>query len=322
MTDRKRKPRVYIVTPVFNTAEFLSECIESVLAQTFTEFEYLIVDNASTDDSLAIARSYQQKDERIRVVASTDHLPQMPNYNRALRQIDTTFDYCKVVQADDVIYDNCLDEMVSLAETDSRISIVGAYTILENRVFLDGLDFRERNLDGKDVCRRYFFGGNYIFGSPTTCLYRMDQVSRMEKFYAENSPFADADAAFRILRDERFGFVHQVLSVARIYPESITVGWSGYGSDVTTQRVMVEKYGPKILSDKEYRVIGNKLRWRHRIALGRGALKLLGKPFFDFQRQALESAGMRFTAWDIFLGIWMALILGIIDIGSIIRRRR
>jgi len=319
--DQKRKPRVYVVTPVYNTEEFLSECIESVLAQTFADFEYLIVDNASTDDSLAIARSYQEKDERIRVVACTDHLPQMPNYNRALRHIDTKFDYCKVMQADDVIYENCLNEMVAIAETDPRIAIVGAYTVLQNRVFLDGLDFRERNLDGKDVCKRYFFGGNYILGSPTTCLYRMNQISQLENFYAENSPFADADAAFRILLDGRFGFVHQVLSVSREYPESITASWDGYGSDVTLQRVMVEKYGSEVLSDKECRAIGNRLRWRHRRAVGKGVLKLLGKSFFDFQRQALESAGIRLTAWDIFLGVWMALILGVIDIGSIIRRR-
>lgn len=318
---QERKPRVQIVTPVFNTAEFLSECIESVLAQTFTEFKYLIVDNASTDDSLTIARSYQQKDERIRVIACTDHFPQIPNYNRALRQVDTSFEYCKVVSADDILYKNCLDEMVALAETDPRIAIVGSYTILQNRVFLDGLDYRERNLDGKDLCKRYFFGGNYIFGSPSTCLYRMNQVSRMEKFYVESSPFSDADAACRILMDERFGFVHQVLSVARQDPESITAGWDGYGSEVATRRVMVEKYGPKIFSDEEFRAIRNRLRRLHRCAVGKGTLKLLGNRFFDFHRQALESAGMRLTAWDIFLGTWMALFLGIMEIGSIVGRR-
>jgi glycosyltransferase involved in cell wall biosynthesis len=319
--SNKRKPRVYIVTPVYNTAEFLSECIESVLAQTFTDFEYLIVDNASTDDTLAIAKSYEQKDERIRVMPCSDHLPQTPNYNRALRQIDTSFDYCKVLCADDVIQKNCLDEMVSLAETDPRIAIVGSYTILQNRVFLDGLDYRETNLDGKSLCRRYLLGGKYIFGSPSTCLYRMNQVSGVEKFYPENSPFSDADKAFQILLEERFGFVHQVLSMARVDPESITGGWKGYGSDVTTRRIMLEKYGPKILSDAELRALRTRLRWLHRAAVGKGTLKLLGKKFFDFHRQALESAGMRLTARDIFLGTWMAAILGIMDSGAIIRRR-
>ena len=54
----KHEPRVSVVTPFYNTAEYLAECIESVLAQTYTNFEYILVNNKSTDGSREIAERY------------------------------------------------------------------------------------------------------------------------------------------------------------------------------------------------------------------------------------------------------------------------
>ena len=55
-------PLVSIVTPVYNGEAYLEECIESVLAQTYTHWEYIIVNNCSTDNTLDIARRYESKD--------------------------------------------------------------------------------------------------------------------------------------------------------------------------------------------------------------------------------------------------------------------
>ena len=63
----RNEPLVSVVTPVYNGADFLEECIESVLKQTYGNFEYLIVNNCSKDRTLDIALSYAQKDSRIRV---------------------------------------------------------------------------------------------------------------------------------------------------------------------------------------------------------------------------------------------------------------
>ena len=63
----KPQPLVSVVTPVFNGGKFLGECIDSVLAQTYTNWEYVIVDNCSTDATLEIAQRYAAADPRIRV---------------------------------------------------------------------------------------------------------------------------------------------------------------------------------------------------------------------------------------------------------------
>ena len=131
---RSADPLVSVVTPVYNTAEYLADCIRSVLSQSYQTWEYVIVNNASTDGSLEIAESFAALDSRIRVVSTEHLLPQAVNHNFALRQISPASRYCKMVLADDWIYPNCLEEMVALAETDPEIAIVGAYRAAEERV--------------------------------------------------------------------------------------------------------------------------------------------------------------------------------------------
>ena len=58
---------VSIVVPVYNTAEYLPACLDSILAQTFTDFELLLVDDGSTDNSLQVCETYASRDARIRI---------------------------------------------------------------------------------------------------------------------------------------------------------------------------------------------------------------------------------------------------------------
>jgi len=66
--SRDEQPLVSVVTPVYNGADYIAECIESVLKQTYENWEYVIVDNRSTDDTLEIARGYEAREPRIRIV--------------------------------------------------------------------------------------------------------------------------------------------------------------------------------------------------------------------------------------------------------------
>ena len=66
--------RVSIITPMFNAEPFLVECIESVLAQTYTNWEMVIVDDMSTDGSFSVAESYARRDVRIQVVRQSANI--------------------------------------------------------------------------------------------------------------------------------------------------------------------------------------------------------------------------------------------------------
>ena len=106
--DSAAPPLVSMVTPVYNNEEYLVECIESVLAQTYQNWDYTIVNNCSTDKTGEIARRYAAKDPRIKVYDSQQFLRAVPNHNLALRQISARSKYCKIVFADDWIFPRCL----------------------------------------------------------------------------------------------------------------------------------------------------------------------------------------------------------------------
>ena len=111
MTAPGGSPLVSVVTPVFNGEAGLDECIESVLGQTYKNFEYVIVNNRSTDRTLEIAKCYAEKDPRIRIHDNDTFVEAVENHEIALRQISPESRYCKVVQADDWIFPECLERM-------------------------------------------------------------------------------------------------------------------------------------------------------------------------------------------------------------------
>ena len=79
------KPLVSVVTPVYNGAAYLRECIESVLRQTYSNWEYIIVNNCSTDATQEIVEEYAKKDSRIRVHNNDVFLAIIANHNKAFR---------------------------------------------------------------------------------------------------------------------------------------------------------------------------------------------------------------------------------------------
>src|SRR5690349_14046949 len=116
-------PLLSVVTPADNGELFLRECIESVLAQTYSNWEYIILNNCSTDATLAIVKEYAAHDQRISVQSNDVLLDVISNHNKAFRLISSTRSYCKVVSADDWLYPECIARMVDLAETHRTVGI-------------------------------------------------------------------------------------------------------------------------------------------------------------------------------------------------------
>ncbi len=121
MTD---PPRVSIGMPVFNGERFIAETIESILAQTFEDFELVISDNASTDGTEEICRRYEAKDERIRYVRNRENLGAAYNYNQAFHL--SSGEYFKWACHDDILRPTFLERCVEALDRDP--SSVGVYS--------------------------------------------------------------------------------------------------------------------------------------------------------------------------------------------------
>src|SRR5262245_11232182 len=79
---KKAKPRVSIGMPVYNADKFLPEALQSLVNQSFADFEIVISDNASTDRTEEICRSYAQRDQRIRYFRNTTNIGVFRNFNQ------------------------------------------------------------------------------------------------------------------------------------------------------------------------------------------------------------------------------------------------
>jgi glycosyltransferase involved in cell wall biosynthesis len=314
---RAGEPLVSVVTPVYNTAAYLRECIESVLAQTYENWEYLIADNRSTDGSLEIAREYADKDSRVHVHTFDDFVSGLVNANRALRLISPASRYCKVLHADDWLFPECLAQMVELAEENPSVGVVSAYRLQDSRmrrtwrVSLDGLPYTVNVLPGREVCRSTFLGGPYpyVFGSPTSTLVRSDLVRAREHFYNTDNPFqADQEACLELLKEADFGFVHQVLTFTRRHGDA---GFAYYYSKVGAQlpgRIdLLVRYGPAYLTPNEYRRRLATLVFLYARFLARNTMRLKDPEFRSYQRTALERLRAAIEPADVGKGILLQL---------------
>jgi len=285
------QPLVSVVIPVFNGEKYLAECLDSVLAQTYTCWDCVIVNNCSTDGTLALARRYEQNDGRIRVNDNREKLPIMPNWNHALRQISPRSKYCKVVHADDWLFPECLEQMVRVAEESASIAIVGSYRLEENRVTLDGLPFPSRHVPGATVCRATLLGKLYVFGAPSNLLLRSDVIRCRPDFYNPENLHADAEACYDVLRDADFGFVHQVLTFTRRHNESETTFARRVNSYLPGDLTALVKYGRFYLTESEYEQRFKHLMRHYYKFLARGVFGGRNQEFWNYHRSELQKLG-------------------------------
>jgi glycosyltransferase involved in cell wall biosynthesis len=111
--DRK-SPRVTVGLPVYNGAQFIEEALDSLLVQTFTDFELIISDNASTDQTAQICRSYAARDKRIRYIRQTHNIGAGNNFNFIVKHVSG--EYFKWAAHDDIYDPEFLSKCVSLLD--------------------------------------------------------------------------------------------------------------------------------------------------------------------------------------------------------------
>ena len=295
------RPLVSVVTPFYNTADYLAECIESVLSQTYREFEYILLNNCSTDGSLQIAERYARSDPRIRLKTNPNFLTQVQNYNAALELISPASRYTKIVQADDKIFPRCLEEMVAVAESDPSVGIVSSFAIRGCKVFLDNFPFPGDVVCGRQLCRHQLLTGQRFFASPTTVMYRSDIVRQRTPFYEEHRYFEDTENCFDVLMSWNFGFVRQVLSFLRDDNESIMSRIRALDPKwwMLDRLIMLRRFGQNFLAEEEFDRCWAEVEREYLNHLGPYFCLVRDREFWDYHLKGLETVGYRLSAQKI-----------------------
>jgi glycosyltransferase involved in cell wall biosynthesis len=250
------QPFVSVITPCYNGAEFLAECIDSVLAQTYDNFEYLLVNNCSKDNTLQIMHDYAKRDRRIRVHDNTEFLDVMVNHNHAMRLMSPESTWCKCVSADDWIFPDCLRQMVEFGMAHPSVGVICTYSIEGSRILFQGLDYHRKVVNGREISRETLLGRlPYVLGAPTSLLYRADLIRSVPEFFpwAKGDPHADVSGVYQALQHSDFGFVHQILTYTRVHAASETSQSFAFGRINRALLGYVKRFGPIYLTDDEFK---------------------------------------------------------------------
>jgi glycosyltransferase involved in cell wall biosynthesis len=285
------QPLVSVVTPFYNTAPYLAQCIESVLAQTYSNFEYILSNNCSADGSLEIAQSYARRDSRIRLINQPKLLSQIPHYNNALAAISAESKFCKMVQADDCILPECLQAMLQAFAQSESIGLVSAYDLKGDIVRGTGYPYPTPFLPGKEMARMYLRTGVFVFGSPSTVMYRSSLVREQNPFYRDGLLHEDTEKCMEILEHWDFGFVHQVLSFLRADNESIMGSVRNYQPRAVDRYIMVRRFASVFLDAPEAAALQRSAKQTYYRILAEQAVRLRGRAFWQYHQKGLQTVG-------------------------------
>lgn len=123
-----RTPKVSIGLPIYNGENYLEEAVDSILAQTFTDFELIITDNASTDRTESLCRAYAARDPRVRYYRNETNLGAAPNYNLAFQL--ARGEYFRWQAHDDRLAPTYLEQCVAVLDREPEVILAYPKTIL------------------------------------------------------------------------------------------------------------------------------------------------------------------------------------------------
>lgn len=161
----------------YNREKYIAEAIESVLASSFRDFELLIVDDCSKDNTVSIAEKYAASDNRIKIFRNEKNLGQFANRNRAASLASA--EYIKYLDSDDILEPNGLEVMMTSMKAFPNAAMGFCYTINPDKT---GFPF---SVSPQQAYRQHFFEGGLLFTGPSGLIYKkkaFDAVGGFEEY--------------------------------------------------------------------------------------------------------------------------------------------
>lgn len=222
---------VSICVPTYNGEQYIRECLNSILAQSFTNFEVLIVDDQSCDRTMSIAFEYAQKDERIRVIQNEFNLGLVGNWNQCVQL--ASGEWIKFVFQDDVILPNCLEKLLEATKLNVPILFCRREFIFEQGIseelkgYYRDLQLPEKflpnasKITSQEFCQSVFnnLWINFI-GEPTSMLLHRSVFQQFGAFNPHLIQLCDLEYWTRIASHTGIAYVPESLAAFRVHQKS------------------------------------------------------------------------------------------------------
>ena len=213
-----KSPKVSVCIPVYNRPDYVAEAIESVLGQTFTDFELIVTDNCSTNNTPEVIKSYATKDNRIKYYRNEYNMIIASNINRAM--LIARGEYIKPLFSDDKLSPRCLEVFVDKMDKHTNVSLITSFSqyigksdYIKGESRFPGIG----ELDGKTYQKDILVHGNWP-GSPSTGMFRRKDL-HIGLFQHTWYWLGDMEMWMRLLGIGNIYVVPEILSYYRIHGE-------------------------------------------------------------------------------------------------------
>lgn len=208
-------PKVSVLIPTFNYARFLPEAVESVLAQDFPDFELLIVDDCSTDNTAEVVRPFCLRDARVRFTVNPANLGLANNWNGCLDR--ARGEYIKFLFGDDLLSDpGALRKMIALLQNHASAKLAAsARLILDEQSKVTDLwrTLPEGCHDGRKIMAACLVEHGNLIGEPSAALFRKQDAAR--GFDVKFRQLADLEMWFHLLEKGDLAYTREPLCAFR-----------------------------------------------------------------------------------------------------------
>lgn len=232
---------VSIILPVFNAEKFLSQCLDSILRQTYQEWELIAVDDGSKDGSIEILKSYEKRDNRIHIISKENEGVSIAR-NVALEQ--THGDYIYFVDSDDIVMPEALMILVKAMESSHATFVKSDFLPIDEQgkqVFINKKQVIRRRYDGRVMDSEKFFKKilmkEYFLW---TCLF---QKNIIVKNHIQFIPHC------RLMEDAAFVADYLLYSDRNVYKDACIYGYRKYegtvsavNKDYTEDMMLIKKH--------------------------------------------------------------------------------
>lgn len=216
---------VSIILPVFNAERFLSQCLDSILRQTYQEWELIAVDDGSKDGSIEILKSYEKRDNRIHIISKENEGVSIAR-NVALEQ--THGDYIYFVDSDDIVMHEALMILVKAMDCSNATFVKSDFLPIDEQgkqVFINKKQVIRRRYDGRVMDSEKFFKKilmkEYFLW---TCLFQKDIIV---KNHIQFIPHC------RLMEDAAFVADYLLYSDRNVYKDACVYGYRKYEGTVS-----------------------------------------------------------------------------------------
>lgn len=259
------EPVVTVAIPAFNASRYLGETVDAVRNQTFPDWELVVVDNASTDETGAMLDRLlvEAADPRIRVFRNPRTVTPPENWNIAISH--SRGRYLKLVCADDIPTPDCLERQVAALDSNPSASLASGARVIINsrgvRLFTRNGFGRTGLYPGRDVIRRCIMAGTNIIGDPVHVMWRRSSMEQVGAFDPAAVYCPDVDYWLRFLGHGDLYYDTCPVGAFRIHRKAATTGLAHVAvEDFVRMADKQAKLGAVRLSSCDYRIVRLKSR--------------------------------------------------------------